>query len=131
MILRRIAIAALMVGAIAVGATVAAQPPQDQPAAVIKMTSSRRFDPAQVTIKVGQTVEWINTTDQVHTVTDDPRRAHAPADATLPQGAQPFNSGSLKRGQTFRHTFTVPGTYRYFCLPHEEQHMVGVVVVQP
>lgn len=117
-------------GALAFAHAVARASP-DSPAAVIQMTNSKRFEPAQITIKVGQTVQWVNTSDQVHTVTDDPNRAHAHGDSTLPPGAKPFNSGALKARQTFSYTFAVPGTYHYFCLPHEEQHMVGVVVVEP
>jgi plastocyanin len=52
-----------------------------------------------------------------------------PKDALLPKGAKPFNSGFLKAGQVYRHRFTVPGTYRYFCLLHEAAGMVGTVVV--
>jgi plastocyanin len=33
-------------------------------------------------------------------------------------------------GNTYQHTFTVPGTYRYFCQPHESNGMVGEVVVK-
>jgi plastocyanin len=28
-----------------------------------------------------------------------------------------------------RHTFDVPGTYQYFCIPHEMAGMTGTVVV--
>lgn len=32
---------------------------------------------------------------------------------------------------TFEHTFAVPGTYRYFCIPHEGAKMQGTVIVRP
>ncbi len=51
-------------------------------------------------------------------------------DVALPVGAKPFNSGNLKPGQAYRHTFTVPGRYRYFCVPHEGAGMIGEVVVR-
>ncbi|MCL5279758.1 MAG: plastocyanin/azurin family copper-binding protein [Planctomycetes bacterium] len=34
------------------------------------------------------------------------------------------------RPRVFQHTFEVPGTYVYFCLPHEAMGMVGKVTVQ-
>jgi plastocyanin len=49
----------------------------------------------------------------------------------VPAGAQPFDSGELGRGQVFRHTFTVPGTYHYICQPHDWLSMAGVVDVRP
>ena len=57
-------------------------------------------------------------------------RADDPASVLLPPGAQPFDSGDIPAGQVYRHTFTVPGEYRYFCIPHEDMGMVGTVIVQ-
>jgi plastocyanin len=34
-------------------------------------------------------------------------------------------------GEVYRHMFTIPGTYRYFCMPHESSGMLGQVVVEP
>jgi plastocyanin len=34
-------------------------------------------------------------------------------------------------GDEFRHTFTVPGEYRYVCVPHDMVGMVGTVIVEP
>ena len=45
------------------------------------------FEPASVTIKSGETVEWRNRTSFSHTVTFDPKRN--PDLATLPPGAGP------------------------------------------
>ena len=33
-------------------------------------------------------------------------------------------------GGTFDYTFTVPGTYRYFYVPHEALGMIGTIVVK-
>jgi plastocyanin len=90
------------------------------------------FSPKHVKITVGQSVEWNNTAAlETHTVTNDPALVKSAGDVSLPAGAQPFNSGDLKPGQTFRHTFTVPGTYRYVCIPHESMGMSGEVEVVP
>jgi hypothetical protein len=34
-------------------------------------------------------------------------------------------------GGLFRHTFNKPGKYRYFCLSHELDHMIGEITVRP
>jgi len=64
-------------------------------------------------------------------VTADPAAAKNPTDAELPPGAQAFDSGPLRPGQVYRHTFSVPGRYRYFCRPHEMHGMTAAVVVIP
>lgn len=98
----------------------------------VGMTDSPpRFVPEKVTIKVGQTVEWNNNAATLHTVTAKPEAAINKADVSLPAGAQPFDSGFMPPGQSFSYTFAVPGTYRYFCIPHESLGMVGEVVVRP
>lgn len=98
---------------------------------VLVRMSGFAFVPKHVTIKAGQSVEWNNTAAlETHTVTADPALAKTSTSVSLPSGASTFNSGDLKPGQTFRYVFTVPGTYRYFCIPHERMGMVGEVEVQ-
>lgn len=87
------------------------------------------FSPAVVRIRAGQTVQWRNTSPIGHTVTADPRLAKNPANVILPQGAEPFHSGNIAAGKVWQRTFTRPGTYRYVCLPHEQQGMIGTVIV--
>jgi plastocyanin len=89
------------------------------------------FEPKTTTIKRGDTVEWRNTSIVAHTVTDDPQKAEKKGLASLPSGAKPFDSGKLKAGSIFKHTFTVPGTYKYYCELHDEHGMTGTVVVNP
>jgi len=48
----------------------------------------------------------------------------------LPKGATAFDSGFIPPGGDYSYTFTVPGTYRYFCLPHEKAGMFGMIVVK-
>jgi plastocyanin len=105
-------------------------PPAANAAAVVEM-GFESFSPADVSVRAGDTVEWRNTSLITHTVTDDPKRAIAPSDAGLPPGAQPFDSGDIPAGQVYLRTFTVPGTYRYFCTRHEAEGMEGEVVVKP
>ena len=95
------------------------------------MTPALTFEPAEITVRVGDKVEWRNRTLLTHTVTADPRITADASNIELPEGARPFNSAAIPAGQVFRHTFTVPGTYRYLCLPHAGQKMFGTVIVEP
>lgn len=99
------------------------------PEVVIKLSDTLKFTPARVTVKVGETVRWQNASVLVHTVTDDPDLVAREADYALPEGAKPFTSGNIKPGGSYRHTFTVPGTYRYFCIPHEAAGMIAELEV--
>jgi len=101
------------------------------PAAVVKMTDSFTFDPEKVTIEAGQTVKWVNDPSTIlHTVTADPAKARNSDSVQLPEGAETFHSGEIQPGDVFTHSFTVPGRYVYFCIPHEQAGMVGEVEVQ-
>jgi plastocyanin len=100
------------------------------PAVVVKMTDKPpMFKPLKIAVKVGQTVEWVNNAETLHSVTTDADSAQKPTDVSSPPGAKPFDSGFMKPGATFDYTFTVPGTYKYLCLPHEKDGMTGIVVV--
>jgi plastocyanin len=105
------------------------QPPPPQVDAMVEMKGVA-FSPATIRIRAGNTVQWRNVSLIDHTVTADKSLAANPANVLLPAGAQPFHSGSVKAGQVWTHTFAVPGTYRYVCLPHEKQGMIGTVIVE-
>ena len=105
-------------------------PPASNATAVVDM-GFESYTPDTLTIRTGDTVEWRNTSFLTHTVTDDPSRTKRPGNAGLPPGAQPFDSGDIAAGQVYLRAFTVPGTYRYFCTRHENDGMVGTVVVTP
>ncbi|HEV7989318.1 MAG TPA: plastocyanin/azurin family copper-binding protein [Candidatus Binataceae bacterium] len=97
----------------------------------VKMTDTPpKFVPLTVTIDKGDTVEWINNAVSLHSVTTNPAVAQDPKDVSSPAGAKPFDSGFMTPGVKWSYTFTVPGTYKYLCLPHEKDHMVGIVVVK-
>lgn len=97
---------------------------------VVTMTNELDFEPGEVTIRAGETVLWKNTSVLVHTVTARADSAVNPDHVQLPKGAEPFGSGRLSPDDSFRHTFTVPGTYRYLCIPHETAGMLGTIVVE-
>ena len=98
-------------------------------AVVVRMTQNKTFEPKTVTVKAGDTVVWKNVSDLTHSVTDISRLATTAQDASLPPEGKEFNSGLMPPGKEYSHTFAVPGTYKYFCIPHEEVGMVGTVVV--
>jgi len=127
-------IAALLGGLLAVTAAtalIAPAPAIAAPAVVVKMTDKPpKYMPLKVVIKVGQTIEWINNAETLHSVTTDPDSAQKPADVSSPPGAKPFDSGFMRPGMTFEYTFTVPGNYKYLCLPHEKDGMIGFVTVK-
>ncbi len=101
------------------------------PPIVVKMIDMpATYEPALLTIKVGDTVEWKNVGNSVHHASNDPSTAVNPAEVSNPAGAKPFDSGFLQPGQSFTYTFTVPGTYKYICAPHETSGMLGEVVVR-
>jgi plastocyanin len=93
------------------------------------MTDANQFQPATLSIAAGTTVTWTNNGSVQHTVTDDSSKASNPADASLPTGVAAWDSGPVNGGQTFSHTFTTPGTYKYFCIPHEALGMLATITV--
>jgi uncharacterized membrane protein len=52
-------------------------------------------------------------------------------EVVLPPEAPPFDSGKIAPDGSYRHTFNVPGTYKYICVPHVTFGMVGEVIVEP
>lgn len=103
---------------------------QSANAVIVKMTDQNTFDPATVTIPTGGTVTWQNTSSTVHSATFDPSKVSNAQDVQLPSGVQPFDSGLIQPGQSWSHTFTVAGTYKYTCIPHESLGMHGTVIVK-
>lgn len=86
------------------------------------------FDPVGLYVTPGTVVRWIVRAN-VHTTTAyHPKNDHHPL--RIPEGAVPWDSGFLVHpGDHFEVTFTVPGVYDYYCMPHEAAGMVGRIVV--
>ena len=81
------------------------------------------FQPANVTIRVGDTVKWTNNGASTHTTTS----GTTTGGVRHPDGQ--WDSGSLLTGHTFSHTFTKAGAYPYYCNFHFTS-MVGTVTVE-
>ena len=81
--------------------------------------TDKAFSPNPVSIKVGDTITWINSDLETHTVTS----GLSFSDHNL--GKQ-FDSGFLGEKQTFSRKFKTPGQSNYFCELHPA--MVGKLV---
>jgi plastocyanin len=88
------------------------------------------FRPDHPKIKVGQTIKWVNKGETVHTVTADPSQAPDPSWVSVPPGSEELDSGYMSPGDSFSYQFKVPGTYKYFCLTHEQEGMRAQVEVE-
>ncbi len=82
-------------------------------AAVVVHMKGYVFTPASVTIKAGDTVQFLNDDTTAHTATADDKS---------------WDSGNLDIGATFSHTFTTAGTVTYVCAYHG--FMRGTIVVK-
>ena len=101
---------------------------------IVTMTNELRFDPEELTISVGDTVTWLNASNMPHTATCDPgqnpvAKSH-PDYVELPDGTLPWGSALLQPNESFTYTFTTPGEYRYFCIPHVLSGMRGRIHVE-
>lgn len=94
-----------------VACTVLVVPGVTRAAQVNVSMSPTSFSPKNVTINVGDTVLWTNTDSIQHTVTA--------TDSS-------FNSGTLPSGKVYSYTFTIPGTYSYYCMFHGAPGGVGM-----
>lgn len=92
-----------------------AQPPGSHQAATATVKIRNfKFEPANVTIVEGQTVQFINEDEEPHT-------------ATSTDGL--FNSKALDTNQTWNYTATKPGAFPYICSVHP--FMKGTLTVNP
>ncbi len=83
--------------------------------------SGLTFNPAELTIEVGDTVEWTWSNGN-HTVTSGTDLSDPEAGALFDE---PLNSGN----PLVTYTFTEIGSQDYFCRPHVSLGMTGTVIV--
>lgn len=110
---------------------------QSSSAQTVTMPGDLRFEPKIATIEPSETVTWTNESDIDHTVTA--------YEDEIPDEAAYFASGGFESeraarnrvtegliapGENYEYTFEEPGTYRYFCIPHEGSGMIGTVRVK-
>lgn len=75
------------------------------------LIENHAFKPDSLTIKVGDTVKWTNNDTAGHSVVFDE-----------------FESGILKKGDSYTHLFDTAGTFAYKCGPHPD--MTAAIEVQ-
>jgi plastocyanin len=81
------------------------------------------FQPANITIQLGDTVVWTHTSGS-HTVTNGTGGAD-------PNAGTLFDMPLFSSNPTVQFTFNAPGTVPYFCRPHEGFGMKGTIIVEP
>ena len=91
---------------------------QAQRSPVVSMETNQ-FDPIGHHVELGTTVQF-EIASGSHSATAYEDR--------IPDEATPFDSGTISEG-SFEHTFDTPGTYDYYCRPHQSVGMVGRIVV--
>lgn len=100
--------------------------------------SAHSFDPETYHVDVGETVTWVNTSSRGHTITaiDQPEGAayfatggYESLEAAI-DAWESHSGGRFDTGETFSHTFEVPGEHEYYCIPHVESDMYGTIVVE-
>jgi plastocyanin len=72
------------------------------------------FNPINLEIRAGDTIVWENKDLTYHTVTSEGDMG-------------PMNSPYFWKGESYNHTFTDPGVYNYYCIPHP--YMKGSITV--
>ncbi|MXR42617.1 halocyanin [Halobaculum sp. WSA2] len=101
--------------------------------------TAEAFRPYEITVSVGDTLVWENTSTRAHSVTAYEEQIPENADYFATGGydseaaaadAWDGNRGAISANERFEHTFEVPGDYTYYCIPHEQAGMVGVVRVE-
>lgn len=101
------------------------------------MTDAHTFEPSTSTVPAGSTVTFSNDSSEAHTVTayedEIPEDAVYFASGGFPseeQARDRLSKGLIGEGRSFEVTLEEPGTYEYFCIPHEGDGMKGTIVVE-
>jgi len=84
-----------------------------------------KFEPAELTIKAGDTVKWVNNKMSPHNVVLDSSKVEAAQATKLSHKNLLFSPG-----ESFESSFPEAGTYSYYCEPHRGAGMVGTITVQ-
>ena len=101
------------------------------------MSEENRFEPESLTVAPGTEVVFTNDSESAHSVTAYENR--------IPEGVEYVSSGGFESereareglsealiapGDEYSVTLDEPGTYEYFCIPHEELGMKATIVVE-
>lgn len=83
------------------------------------------FEPSEFTVKAGDTITFKNNAGYPHNVVFDEDEVPSGVDAAKISQEEYLNAP----GETYSVTLTVPGTYGFYCEPHQGAGMVGKVTV--
>lgn len=83
-----------------------------------------RFAPDDVTVAVGETVEWVWSSGGHNVV------AETKPDDSDWEGTEGGSSQTFSSGHAYEHTFQVAGDYTYYCSPHRASGMTGSLTVE-
>lgn len=89
-----------------------------------------QFEPANLTVKAGDTVTWVNNKMAPHNVIFDAKVI--PGDKALADEIS-HSQLTFAPGESYSTTFTADmpaGEYGYFCAPHRGAGMVGKVTLE-
>lgn len=86
------------------------------------------FSPADLSVHVGETVQWVWASGGHNVVGGD--NCTADGQFCSPNDTSCDTAPTSPPGTTYTHTFTAAGTYPYFCSVHCGLGMVGTVTVQ-
>ena len=87
----------------------------------VLVTPENTFEPAEITVKVGEKVTWKMSGPGFHTVTG--------GDGTVDPASPIGDKAMTDPSATHEVTFTKAGKYPYFCQPHLSLGMKGTVTV--
>lgn len=85
---------------------------------VVMVRNAYILSPDNLTIKAGEAVKWTNSDERKHFIASIPGSGSN-------EDLEIFST--MEPGQTWTHTFAVPGEYPYFCFIHNQ--MTGKVTV--
>lgn len=95
---------------------------------IVKMTGDYEFVPSSLTIKQGDTVEWVVEGIKPHEVQSGTVIEGPDGREGVPDGL--WESGKMTSG-SFKYTFKSTGTFPYYCNMHVDQGMIGEIIVVP
>jgi plastocyanin len=125
-------------GAMAGGATATMAPATGKTTEVKMIGDAKgyRFEPANVTVKAGDAIKFINVSGGPHNVAFDAAAIPAAGKAQLMANMPNQTDGGSPMMQAPNEAYTIsfanvaPGAYNYHCTPHLAMGMKGVITVQ-
>ncbi|MBD5656157.1 MAG: cupredoxin family copper-binding protein [Candidatus Eremiobacteraeota bacterium] len=105
-------VACLLGSLAALGGAPAALAASSPPETVVHIKDFK-FAPTPLTVRVGDSVTFVNDDDEAHTVIASDKS---------------FASQGLDTGNSFKHTFATAGTFTYFCGLHPYMNATVVVL---